>query len=154
MSVPVELRKAAVEELRGLPTPEEWLPVLESPVEQQMKALIARLHLQGIEATGRVGYSTTVTTDIWCVLVVDQARDWRMIVSSYRLPESIPQLSQQDTELLNRAINNSGFADNPKLAATRELIGYAQRMISVPPGFSPVFIAEEELTRRMAEVNR
>lgn len=149
MSIPVEKIRAVSEELKGFPTPDEWKPVLEDRGEQQMKDLIGRFHQQGIEAKGSVGYLTMIKTDSWYVGVVDQARDWRMIVSSYRLPESIPSLSQQDTELLNRAINSSGFANNPKLTATRELIGYTQQMISVYPGFSPVSIAEEELTRRM-----
>lgn len=154
MSVPVELRRAAVEELRHFPTPDEWHPTLEARSEWEMKDLITRLRQQGIEATGRVGYCTIVTTETWCVGVVNQDRDWRMIVSSYRLPESISSLSQQDTELLKRAVNSSGFANNPDLTATRELIGYAHRMLSVSPGVSPVLIAEEELLRRMTVVTR
>ena len=149
ISQPERQIEAVHRELAGLPTPDEWNPVLEARGEQQMKDLIGRLHKQGIKATGRIGYFTTIRTNIWCVGVVDQTHDWRMIVSSYRSPESIPLLNQQDAESLDRAINSSGFANNPNLAATRELIGYAQQTISVPPGFSPVFVAEEEFRRRM-----
>lgn len=141
--------EAARRELAGLPMPEEWKPVLETREEKEMKDLIQRLHQQGIEAKGSVGYLTMIKTDSWYVGVVDQSGDWRMMVSLYRLPESILSLSQQDAELLNRAINSSGFSDNPDLSATRALIHYEHTAIPVPLGFSPVPIAEEELMKRM-----
>ncbi|OGE32305.1 hypothetical protein A3D83_02670 [Candidatus Daviesbacteria bacterium RIFCSPHIGHO2_02_FULL_41_10] len=152
MSALIEQIAEVYRELRGLPTPDQWNPVLETRGEQAMRDLLERLHRQGLKAKGRVGYLTTITTGAWHVRVVDQARDWRMIVSSYQPPESIPSLSKKEAELLDRAINSSGFANNPNLAATRGLIGYAERMISVPPGCSPVLIAEEELLRRMVGI--
>jgi len=124
--------------------------------EKAMETLLAKLKEEEIEAEGKVGFITRLTTPAWNIVFIGPKNEKQAgTIISYVNPESIispdgPVFSRKDIATINKLVVSPTGLGYDRFMNTARVIKYGE--VSLPPSvkLSPVEVCEKELRKRIS----